>query len=313
MPIETITGITSPAPRKARVSTATFAGFNAKEISEYFGGLDLDTSAALIAAANGTKLSDDQRTLLGGLGPKQLGPATGSGSSGNITWGLQHLAEHPKGSHYSGDFNVGDIAKNIGLNFATAGYYGVAKAGEKAISTGKIGAAGFDALANVGLAGSVLQPTVGTKKSLLLQAAIGGGAVAAGPAAGAAGGTGVGVSSGVAGTGAEAATGGSALGISGSQLATGASLAASGASIAAPLLTKTPKLPVFDPAGDKARADRAALNASNAVQSKEAEARRQRRAKSVQSVLTGGGGASGFAPVQTPTLQAGQPRKSVLG
>jgi hypothetical protein len=53
--------------------------------------------------------------------------------------------------------------------------------------------------------------------------------------------------------------------------------------------------------------------AKNAVQSKEAEARRVRASKRVSSVLTGGLGLVGSAPVSTATLQPVEARKSVLG
>jgi hypothetical protein len=53
--------------------------------------------------------------------------------------------------------------------------------------------------------------------------------------------------------------------------------------------------------------------AQNAVQTKEAEARRQRAAKRTSSVLTGGLGLPGTAPTATATLQPNEARKSVLG
>ena len=71
-----------------------------------------------------------------------------------------------------------------------------------------------------------------------------------------------------------------------------------------------PKLPTEDPA-EKARLG--LIAAQNAVQSKEAEARRARAAKRVSTVLTSGLGLTGATPTNTATLTPTEARKSVLG
>ena len=76
------------------------------------------------------------------------------------------------------------------------------------------------------------------------------------------------------------------------------------------LTPKIPNVPVDDSA-EKARLG--LIAAQNAVQSKEAEARRSRASKRVSSALTGGLGLPGTAPVGTATLQSAEARKSVLG
>lgn len=107
------------------------------------------------------------------------GPMGGANTLENIQGGLNYLAQHPKGSKHSG-FNPTNLLANV----ATGGLYGVGKGALKAINEGKVGAGAADALASYGLAGSVLQPTVGTQNSLKLQALISAGALgAAGPGA----------------------------------------------------------------------------------------------------------------------------------
>lgn len=107
------------------------------------------------------------------------GPMGGANTLENISAGLDYLAGHPKGSKHQG-FNP----TNLLANFATGGLYGVGKGAMKAINTGKVGAGVADAAASYGLAGSVLQPTVGTENSLKLQALVSAGALgAAGPGA----------------------------------------------------------------------------------------------------------------------------------
>jgi len=56
-----------------------------------------------------------------------------------------------------------------------------------------------------------------------------------------------------------------------------------------------------------------AQSAANAVQSKEAEARRLRASKRASTVLTSGLGLPGTAPTSTATLQPASPNRSVLG
>ena len=73
---------------------------------------------------------------------------------------------------------------DLAANFSTGGLYGVGKGAEKAINTGKVGAGAADALASYGTFGSIAQPTIGTRNTLLADSLIAGGALgAAGPGA----------------------------------------------------------------------------------------------------------------------------------
>lgn len=239
--------------------------------------------------------------------------------------------------------NPVETLKTVALNVATGGLYGVAQGAKKAVTTGKILAGASDALASYGPGGSVLTPTVGTKNSLAIQAAIAGGALAAAPAgtglgttttvgAGGVGGTGSGVTAtgtglttaelGLAGTtaatpgttaavaaGSTAAPAAATGGITAGQaLLGGTALTAAGTAYNA-LKNKTPKLPGM-PEPDKI--DQSALDAANAVQTADAEARRRRASKRQSSVLSNYQGASQVG-VSPATLQPAAPRKSVLG
>jgi len=239
-----------------------------------------------------------------------------------------------------------ETLKNVALNVSTGGLYGVAQGAKKAVTTGKILAGASDALASYGPLGSVLTPTLGTKNSLAIQAAIAGGALAAAPSGSvlgtsAATGAGAGASGGGAGAAAGTGTGltTAELGIAGTTAATPgttAALAAGGSAAAAPAATggitagqgllgstaltaagtayssvknKVPKLPG---APDPAKIDQAAIDAANAVQTADAEARRHRASKRQSSVLSNFQGASQIG-VSPATLQPAAPRRSVLG
>ena len=86
------------ALKKANAFTGTFAGFGVSDITQYF-GVDPRRAVDIINAAN-----------------------AGTGLEAMFQAGVQHLAEHPKGSHYRGDFNVGDAAARAGAAFASGGF-----------------------------------------------------------------------------------------------------------------------------------------------------------------------------------------------
>jgi hypothetical protein len=164
---------TAPAPAPFKVPATTFAGFTPQNIAEYF-GVNTTQAAGLIALGNGAKvtaLAQAERDALAKLNPKRFKPGatTYNQGFGDIVWGLNHLAQHPAGSHYHGDFNVTDLVANI----ATGGLYAIGKAGfnfatgqQNALSAVKTGFASY------GPAGSALQPTVGTNKALLIEATV---------------------------------------------------------------------------------------------------------------------------------------------
>src|SRR5437016_1169510 len=107
---------------------ATFAGFTPQNIGAYF-GVSPQAAEGIINLGNGTPVTGlpaDQRVALSKVDPKRFKPGATSYNQGfgDIVWGLNHLAEHPAGSHYHGDFNVADLVANV----ATGGLYGVAKA-----------------------------------------------------------------------------------------------------------------------------------------------------------------------------------------
>ena len=87
-----------------------------------------------------------------------------------------------------------------------------------------------------------------------------------------------------------------------------ASVASAGASIAT--RPKPPGLP-RDP--NPLSLQKSMLDASNAVQTKESEERRQRLAQKRATVLTSGLGVTGGAAGSSPSLQAADARKTVLG
>ncbi len=240
---------------------------------------------------------------------------------------------------------AGNILKTVVANVATGGLYSVGKGIQKAVTTGKVLAGGADALANTGPAGGALTPVVGTKKSLLLQGAAAGGALAAAPSGSVLGGTAAAGTEaaapalGVVGTPAATlaphagimpytpiaagsvsvapvvagGTPAAAGGITSGQALIGSALLTAGSSAYSAVTNKVPKLP-GSPTGaiDPAAVDQAALDAANSVQTADAEARRRRASKRQSSVLSNFQGASqvGISPA---TLQPAPPRRSVLG
>lgn len=151
----------------------TFAGFTPANIAAYF-GVNTIAAQGIIALGNGSPaaaLPTDQKAALASLNPARFKPGatTYNQGFGDIVWGLDHLAQHPAGSHYHGDFNITDLVANV----ATGGLYGVAKAGFNVV-TGQqnIVSAVKDSLAVTGPAGSALQPTIGTNKTLILESVV---------------------------------------------------------------------------------------------------------------------------------------------
>jgi hypothetical protein len=152
--------------------TATFAGFAPSNIAAYFGVSPI-AAEGIISLGNGSTIAAlpaNERTALQALNPNRFKPgATGPTQGfGDIPWGLDHLAQHPLGSHYHGDFNVVDLVANV----ATGGLYGVGKVAVNVVETGKVlpNLATVQALILPG--GSALQPTVGTKNTLLIEAGV---------------------------------------------------------------------------------------------------------------------------------------------
>lgn len=189
---------------------ATYAGFPAANIAAYFGVSTL-AAQGIINLANGAKLTEAQKAAVLALGPKRFKPGASGPHQGygDITWGLAHLAQHPMGSHYHG--GIGNLFKTIALNVATGGLYSVAKAGINIAKGGKVipglkdvaasqigvpiltGASGGMAISALNpinpllatpTSGMVLQPLIGTKKTLMLDLAAGTAGIAALPVAG---------------------------------------------------------------------------------------------------------------------------------
>ncbi len=107
-------------------SNVTFAGFGVKDVSAFFGGLAPAAVEALLIKANGGALNADQSAVFAGIDPKLF--------KSDIIPGLQHLAEHEKGSHYAGDFNkaLANPFLRIGAGIVTAGLSEAAVAGYQA-------------------------------------------------------------------------------------------------------------------------------------------------------------------------------------
>jgi hypothetical protein len=86
----------------------TFAGFSINDLAQYFFGgtsnVQRAEAEAVIRGSQGLKQTVATQSAALLIGTKRL--------KGDISWGLQHLQEHPKGSHYSGDFNIGNFISN---------------------------------------------------------------------------------------------------------------------------------------------------------------------------------------------------------
>jgi hypothetical protein len=100
-----------------------YAGFTPQDLAAYFGVSGPQAQAILDLTGGGALSAADQQALQGL-------PVSRFGTGGDIQGGLQHLEEHPKGSHYHGDFNPTDMLANI----ATGGLYGFGQAAYKGLS-----------------------------------------------------------------------------------------------------------------------------------------------------------------------------------
>ena len=106
-----------------------FAGFTAQDIAADFGNhWSPAVIQALIDFSSGGQLTPVDQKALATLPPGSLQEL--QQVAGDPNTGFQHLAEHPKGSHYSGDFNPTDTLANI----ATGGLYGLGKAAYGGVS-----------------------------------------------------------------------------------------------------------------------------------------------------------------------------------
>lgn len=196
--------------KRGPLTGLTFAGFTNIDISNYMGVSPLAASA-IIAMGSGKSLKSLPLSWQIAVAqipkirfdPRYAGSHTPG--KGDIPWGLQHLAEHPAGSHYHGDFNVTDVI----LSVATGGLYAQVKAFANIAQGGSLIDNAKLALASNGIGGSALTPIVGVNKSLAIQGAV------------------------------AAAAGGFALASSGSGLSAGAaSIAKSATGLLAPLAIK---------------------------------------------------------------------------
>lgn len=168
-------------------AATTYAGFTTTDLSAYF-GISKVAAQGLINLAAGmpvANLPDDQKAALAAINPARFKPGASGPNQGygDIPWGMQHLNEHPKGSHVSG--GVLNIVKNIGLNLATGGLYSIAKGALNVIQGGNLAQNVKAAVASQGIAGGILTPAVGVDKSLMIQGAVAGGALAKAAATGA--------------------------------------------------------------------------------------------------------------------------------
>lgn len=99
----------------------TFAGFDSQDISQYFGVSPI-AGKALTHVATGSPVDALPTTELQALqriNPDRFKPGASSYDQGygDIPFGLNHLFQHEKGSHYGGDFNIGLNSFNFGKFF----------------------------------------------------------------------------------------------------------------------------------------------------------------------------------------------------
>lgn len=103
----------------------SYAGFSATDIANYL-GLSADQVNLILGLQNGNlqSLSGSQAQQLNDLynQPVSGSPSGASNRLDDIYWGLNQLQQHPAGSKYHGDFNLGDIHKNL-LTAGTAGIF----------------------------------------------------------------------------------------------------------------------------------------------------------------------------------------------
>lgn len=167
----------TPKPVAPKLAGLITFGFTTQDIEGYMLTGDPWGAEAVQRMTLGMKQTPSTLAALKKIPIRRFKPPYAGPGLGDIPWGMQHLAEHPAGSHYHGDFNVVNIVANV----ATGGLYGVAT-GLIQAAQGNLKAGIGQALASTGVAGSVLQPTIGTTKTLVLESIVAGGALAAAPA-----------------------------------------------------------------------------------------------------------------------------------
>jgi hypothetical protein len=182
-----------------------FYGFNPQQVGAYL-GVDPKTAQWLMAIGQGGQPTYAQTQQLQAMA-NQHGGQYGLGATNaleSVQRGLQHLAEHPQGSHYSGTFNVGDFGKDF-ASLGSAGLYNGQKNRFNIPFSGNEVLTFDEALANVGTGGqfrSELDKNFGSPEARMagsaaaVLGAAGAGGFAAGSEAGASAGTGMGASRG---------------------------------------------------------------------------------------------------------------------
>lgn len=98
----------------------SFAGFSVTDVRDYLfgaksGKVGLAEAEAVIRASTGMEQTIATKAAGALIDPKRLKPGASNYNLGwgDIPWGIHHLSEHPKGSHYSGDFNIGKFINSV--------------------------------------------------------------------------------------------------------------------------------------------------------------------------------------------------------
>lgn len=112
MSVDTIdeTQVITPGP----LTTKTYAGFTYQDLSNYF-GISNQAASGLIELTNKSDVTYSEAVALQGLDPNRFrqGASGPNQGFGDIIWGLSHLAQHPKGSTYHGDFNISQAFERL--------------------------------------------------------------------------------------------------------------------------------------------------------------------------------------------------------
>jgi hypothetical protein len=113
------TQITTALNQGFKQAGLQLSGFSTQDVALYlFGGtgnVQLAEAEAVQRASLGLGQTPATLSAASLIDPVRLKPGAGTYNLGwgDIPYGLQHLAEHPKGSHYSGDFNIGKFVSNV--------------------------------------------------------------------------------------------------------------------------------------------------------------------------------------------------------
>src|SRR5712692_10062038 len=158
-----VLSVTVPKVAPLPTTGPTFAGFTGQDIGDFFGYRGATVGQALIDVVVNKTVTPAQAALL----KKTFSPET---FRTVIPQGLQHLNEHPKGSHYHGDFNINPVT--LIANVVTGGLYQLSKGAFDVVTGGKIIPNLKTGFASYGPAGSVLQPTIGTNKTLIVESLV---------------------------------------------------------------------------------------------------------------------------------------------